>query len=640
MKPLVILESPHKCISVRKYTKNECDAAATAGHIMDLPQNSLAIEEDAEGKIDFASIKFVPLEGKERTIKQIKEAASGRDVFLATDPDREGESIAYDVYGQIKRVAKHISRIEIHQITEKGVNDALRKPRQINQLTVAAQRSRRFIDRLVGYKLTRYAAEALGTEKWAEASVGRTQSAALKMVYDRDKEIENFIPEPFWKVLLTDKDDTVFSSRIFKGDTAETEAAQLMDAIKRTGAYIQDIDRKQQLENSPKPLTASTLQQKANKKYGYAPKKTMQIAQELYQDGHITYMRTDSVRLAPETQALANKYLKDCFAEVAPDKPPVHMNKSGNTQDAHEAIHPTEINKEGHPDVVNQSLNPDQRNLYKLIWDYFYASQAKAASWDTCKVTVASKGSKETLTASGKTILDPGWRSFLGMDAEQYPAKTGEEQEQENKKIFNYKTGAGVSGELSTKKDFTKAPPYYTMATFLTALEKNSIGRPATWATICETILNRNYVSETGKLLKHTPKGDSMVMWLMEICPQIASVKFTSLMEDQLQAIEEGKETQENVVNLINGVLNESIAKAKLIPKGKYHVAGVDYSNKDTGYYQKAASSKSSSFSGYKKTGYGKSSSKGYSKNSYSKSRYSKKSSGSTQKKYGGGIER
>lgn len=616
-KPLVILESPHKCLSVRKYTDNKYGAAATVGHIKDLPKDSIAIKEDANGRIDYASIKLVALPDKINVIKALKEASAGRDVFLATDPDREGESIAFDVYGEIKKTAKSIVRIEIHQITEKGIKDALSAPRAINQLTVAAQRARRFIDRLVGYKLTKYASAALGTTMWAEASVGRTQSAALKMVYDRDKEIENFIPKPYWKVQITDKEGTVFSSRIF---AEENEARLLTDVLKQNGPFIKGIDKKVQQEGSPKPLTASTLQQKANKRFGYSPKKTMSIAQDLYSDGHITYMRTDSVRLAPETQALAKKYLEQCFADIVPPKPPVHSNKGGNTQDAHEAIHPTEISKSGDPQKMKASLTPDQYNLYAMVWEYFMASQAAAAEWNTCKVTVASRGTNELLSASGKTLIKKGWRTFLGDSADVAVKK--EDGEQETKAIFAYKEQAPVSGTLGMKKEFTKPPAYYTMETFLTSLEKNSIGRPATWATICETIVNRCYVEEDKRNLKHTPKGSALVDWLVNVCPQIADIGFTALMEEDLQAIEEGTKKQAQVVDLLNDVLNQSIEKAKSIPNGKYHYPGVDYSNKSFG----AA-----------RGGYSKTPAKGgYSKSAYKKPAASKPAA----KRSGGGFER
>lgn len=632
-KPLVILESPHKCQSVRKYTENRYGAAATVGHIKDLPKDSISIKEDANGKIDYSSIKLVPLPDKIGVIRDLKAASAGRDVFLATDPDREGESIAYDVYGEIGRIANSVVRIEIHQITEKGIKDALKSPRKINQLTVAAQRARRFIDRLVGYKLTKYASTALGTKMWAEASVGRTQSAALKMVYDRDKEIEHFVPQPYWKVQITDIEGTVFSSRIFN---EEAEARRLADHLKQNGSFVKGVDKKVQAEGSPKPLTASTLQQKANKRFGYSPKKTMSIAQDLYTDGHITYMRTDSVRLAPETQALAKKYLEQCFADIVPPKPPVHANRGGNTQDAHEAIHPTEISKAGDPAKLKTSLSPDQHSLYSMIWEYFMASQSKAAEWNSCKVTVASRGTNEVLTASGKTLRDPGWRTFLGSSAEAAVKK--EDGEQESKAIFLYKEQSPVSGTMGMKKDFTKPPAYYTMETFLTALEKNSIGRPATWATICETIANRNYVEEDKKAMKHTPKGAAMVDWLMDVCPQIADIKFTALMEEDLQAIEEGTKKQEQVVDLLNSVLNSSIEKAKKIPAGKYHYPDVDYSNKSfNGGRAQYSHSKGGKTGGASKSSYKKypaSKSGTYGKTSAAKSKPTAK------KNWGGGQER
>lgn len=626
-KPLVILESPHKCLSVRKYTQNKCDAVATVGHIKDLPANSIAIEEDENGKIDFDSIKLIVTPDHVNVVKNLKSAADGKDVFIATDPDREGEFIADEVNSEIRRLAKSIQRIEIHAITEQGVNAALKAPRQIDKRIVNAAQCRRFIDRLVGYKLTKYASKALGTSQWKEASVGRTQSAALKMVYDRDKEIENFNPEPYWKIQLIDKDGNVFTSKVFKD---EKEAIAVLEAFKKSGAFVKSVEKSRKAESSPKPLTASTLQQKANKKFGWTPKQTMGFAQELYQDGRITYMRTDSPRLAPETQDACNKFLKNCFADIAPDKPPVHVAKGGgNVQDAHEAIHPTDISKNGLPDALKGEMSSDQFKLYKLVCDYFYASQAKPALYDTCKVTAATKGTEEILTASGKTLVELGWRKILGGDSEQYH-KPGEDEPQESKTINRYVENSPVQGEYGTKKDFTKPPAYYTMDTLLTALEKNSIGRPATWAALIDLILDRNYVKEDKRQIKHTPKGDAMVQWLMAVCPQIASVKFTALMEDDLALIEEGKEKKENVVNTLNGVLNDSIVKAKLIPDGKYHFPDVDYSNASTGYYvSKTSPAQNTSKSGYKKS-YGKSS---YSKSSGTRTR---KSSAPTYKKTGG----
>ena len=619
-KPLIILESPGKVKNVKHYTNDQCDVTATIGHIKDLPQNSIGINEDADGKIDFKSIKYVPLPDKGSVIKRIKEMSQGREVLLATDPDREGESISYDVYGEIRRNAASIKRIEIHEITPKGVERALKSPRNINNNIVDAQRTRRFIDRLAGYKLTKYAASALGTSQWIEASVGRTQSAALKLVYDRDKEIENFKPVPFWKVVLKDNFGNTFTSRRFD---KEEDARALLAQLGR-GAQVAKVERTRTKETPPAPLTASTLQQNASRKFGYMPEKTMQIAQGLFNNSHITYMRTDSVRLADETVAQIRKYLDDAFDNVVPPRPRVHTDKGGGVQGAHEAIHPTVMNSTASPDKM-EGLTDEEKNIYKMIWDYAMASQAADAEWNVLKVAAMPVGGREVLVASGKSLAAPGWRSIMGMGNEKQEDK---EQGQESPALARYKERDAVQGKPQTNREETKPPAFYTVNTLLKALEKNEVGRPATWATIVKTILNRNYVSENRGTVKHTPKGDAMVQWLMEVCPQLASVRFTANMERQLSEIEEGKARKEDIVNSFNAVLNQSIEKAKQIPAKKYHFEGVDYSNQNTMSYAKSTGTKSYSKSTYKKS----SGTRGTTRSKSSTSNKSYKKSGSSSK--------
>lgn len=620
-KPLIILESPGKVKNVKHYTDDKCDVMATIGHIKDLPQNSIGINEDADGKIDFKSIKYVPLPDKTEVIKRLKAQSQGREVLLATDPDREGESISYDVYGEIKRNAASIKRIEIHEITPKGVANALKSPRNIDNNVVDAQRTRRFIDRLAGYKLTRYAAEALGTQQWVEASVGRTQSAALKLVYDRDKEIENFVPVPYWRVVLKDVYGNTFYSKKFD---KEKDAQALLDRLKN-GAYVAKIERSVTRETPPAPLTASTLQQNASKKFGYMPEKTMQIAQGLFNNSHITYMRTDSVRLADETIAQIRKYIDGAFENILPPKARVHKDKGEGVQGAHEAIHPTNMSPSGDPNVM-QGLTIEEQNVYKMIWDYAMASQAADAEWNVLKLTACPIGSTEMLTSSGKSLASPGWRKILGKERDDKIDK-----EAESPALGRYKEKEAINGKSTLSREETKPPSYYTVNTLLKALEKNEVGRPATWATIVKTILNRNYVSESKGTVKHTPKGDAMVQWLMAVCPQLASVRFTALMEQSLGDIEKGKARKEDVVNDFNAVLNRSIAKAKQIPAKQYHFDGVDYSNQNT---YSCSAAKAGGKNTYRKNNSRKSSgAKGYSKARSSKG-YKKGNSKYTQKEH------
>lgn len=579
MKPLIIIESPGKIKAIQKYTQGQYDVVATNGGIKDLPANSMGIRKLEDGSIDYSSIKFLATERGAPIISKLKSLAKGREVYIATDPDREGEAIAFDVYGEIKNVAKSVWRVEFHEITPKGISEGLSSLKKIDMKMVEAQRTRRLIDRLVGYELTQYAASALATRYWAEASVGRTQSAALKLVYDRDEKIRNFKPEPYWKVALKDSKGTVFTSRIFKD---EQEAEQASKAFKDTNAQISGVKKEKSMEKPPSPLDASGLQRLSSKKFGFSLSKTMEIAQKLYERGLITYMRTDSTRVSPVAQEAARKFISSEYGtDILPKegdaskKAPAGHKGGAPVQDAHESVRPSHIDASGTPDNVrstNADFPPDYFKLYGMIWDTFLASQCAPAVYDKTTVDVSCSGSAEKLTATGKVLVSPGWREILG-------------QEPQEKGGVNVPYTQGVSvdkEEVKVNKDFTKPPAPFTLDTFVAELKAYGIGRPGTNAKMMETLYGRRYIEDKGRNIVHTDKGADMVAWLEKVCPQIAEKDFTGHMEEDLDKVAKGQSRKESVVDRLNSVLNDSVAYAKEIPQGAFRRPGVDYSNTNT----------------------------------------------------------
>ena len=580
---LVILESPTKAKEVAHILGSEYRATATLGHIMDIPRKEMGFSESPEGQIDYRSVKVLPLDDKVAKIADLKKQAKGCDVLVASDPDREGEAIADHVRRSVSREARSIVRVEFHEITPEGVRKGVSNPRKINESRVQAQMARRLVDRIVGYKLTKYAAAALGVERYDEASVGRTQSAALKIVWDRDEEIRNFVPEPFWQIILKDRKDgldVLFRSANMK-TAAEAEAA--LASLKSAPCSIQEVKPVEKKETPPHPLTASTLQQISNKKFRWAPEKTMKVAQALYEKGDISYMRTDSVRLAPETQLAAREFLAAYYSDCLGEKPAAHKNNS-KVQDAHEAIHPTRICPEGEPSALSSSHDSDQTALYDLIWRYFLASQSRPAVWDETKLSCGNDRTPVRLNASGRKLKIPGWRHFFPADKSKGKNAPGADQI-----LPGYSRGETLSGTPETRKDFTKPPSRYSIATLLKALETEGIGRPATYANICSTIQQRRYVEQDDKgFLNATPKGRVMVQWLDDVCREILSKSFTSEMEKNLDEVETGDARMEAVVDEINRLVNRSVKVAAKIPRGAYKKDGVDFSNAPKATYGNA----------------------------------------------------
>lgn len=526
MKKILIVESPNKAREI-SHMKLGVEPKATLGHIADLPPDKMGMEITPD-KVYFA---LEPLKNKKKTIAELKKACRGNVVYIASDPDREGEAIAWHVYREIKKVAKEIYRIDIHAITKNEIEKALKNTRSINENLVEAQVARRLTDRWIGYVLSPLASQELGKK----VSVGRTQTAGLRIVYDREMAIKKFVPEPLWKVVLKGPDE--FASNVFKD---EARAKALLEALKK-GVFVSDIEKKRESKSPPAPLTASSMQQKCAA-FKWNAKKTMSTAQSLFEKGLISYHRTDSVRLSDETLSGLKNYLKDKHPELLSNEPVKHRNKN-RTQDAHEAIHPTCFDEAHEPGKV--MLPSDEKLLYSLIWSSTLASQSKPSLYEVVIVKAGNDVAPDALKAVGKKRVFDGWERFV--------------KEKQEKSIGEYKKGQKLEGDMSIVKSFTTPPPRYDDGTFIKTLESNGIGRPSTYATIQETLFKRGYVKkEKGKYIL-TDLGRQVVEWAIRRFPEIADVQFTAHLEEMLDAVELGEEDWENVVRQVDGIVRREV---------------------------------------------------------------------------------
>lgn len=522
MKKILIVESPNKAKEI-SHMKLGMEVKATLGHIADLPPNEMGMEITPD-KVYFL---LEPLKNKKKTIAELKKACKGNVVYIASDPDREGEAIAWHVYREIKKVAKEIYRIDIHAITKNEIEKALKNTRSINENLVEAQVARRLTDRWIGYVLSPLACRELKKK----VSVGRTQTSGLRIVYNREREIEKFVPEPLWKVVL-DVGDT-FSSQNFKD---ENKARDLLEKLKR-GIVVSDVEKKLEPKSPPAPLTAASMQQRASA-FKWNANKTMQTAQSLFEKGLISYHRTDSVRLSDETLSGLRNYLKDKHPELLADKPMKHKNKN-RTQDAHEAIHPTNFGNE--PDKLN--ISSDEKLLYSLIWNFTLASQSKPALYEVVTVKAGNDLAPEALKVVGRKRTFDGWEKFL--------------KEEGTKNIREYKKGQRLEGDLSIVKSFTTPPPRYDDGSFIKILEAKGIGRPSTYAAIQDTLFKRGYVKkEKGKYVL-TDLGREVAEWAIKRFPEIADINFTAHLEEMLDAVELGEENWENVVRHVDEIIRK-----------------------------------------------------------------------------------
>lgn len=540
-KYLVIVESPSKAKTIKKYLGKNYTVDASMGHIRDLPKSQLGVDVEH----DFEP-KYISIRGKGDVIKRLKkEVKSSDSVFLATDPDREGEAISWHLMKALNIPEEKASRVEFNEITKDAVKSAIKHPRELNLNLVDAQQARRVLDRIVGYKIS----PLLWRKIKKGLSAGRVQSVAMKIICDREDEISKFVSEEYWTIdaVLNHKASRKNFKAKFFGDEKgkidiknQEEANAIMAALEQAEFQIESIKNGRKKKNPSAPFITSTLQQEAARKLGFAAARTMRAAQQLYEGvdikgvgavGLITYMRTDSTRIAQEAQDAARDFIWEKWGkEYLPSAPRQYKNKK-NAQDAHEAIRPSVV--EYTPAMVRESLSADQYKLYKLIWERFIASQMQSAEYET--VAVIIRAGAYRLKANGSTTLFPG---FTVLYEEGKDLKEGEDTQE----LPKFQVGDELKKKkLEEKQHFTQPPARYTEASLIKTMEELGIGRPSTYAPTITTILARNYVVKDKKQLVPTELGGIVNDLMKEYFKDIVDVDFTANMEANLDKVEEGK---------------------------------------------------------------------------------------------------
>ncbi|MEG1477906.1 MAG: type I DNA topoisomerase [Clostridiales bacterium] len=560
-KYLVVVESPTKAKSFSKFLGKNYKVMSSMGHVRDLPKSKLGIDIEDDFKPHYITIR-----GKGDLLKDLKKnAKSAEKIFYAADPDREGEAIAWHLKqyleGQKDGVDTNpdaLCRVVFNEVTKEAVQQAVKNPRTIDKNLVMAQQSRRILDRLAGYKLS----PLLWKKVRKGLSAGRVQSVAVRLICEKQKEIDAFVPEEYWSLdgdFQHNQDE--FNAKLLKinGKKAKIENKEQMDTILmdlENAAYAITSVQKKERKKQPSPaFTTSSLLQESNIKLGYTTKRTMQLAQQLFEGvslggtnaGLITYMRTDSVRIAETAQTEALEYIAEAFGkDYCPDEPRQYT-KSGRIQNAHEAIRPTSIQKT--PASVKQYLTQPQYRVYKLIWDRFTASQMCDAKVENTTYDILTKD--YTFRATGSVVIFPGFMKVYKSDKKDDVLP--DIKEGENLKLL----------ALHPEQHLTQAPAPYTEGTFAKTLEKLGIGRPSTYVTIIETVVSRGYVSRKEKALHPTELGIVVNDLLMEYFPDILNVEFTATMEDELDKVEKGNMEWQEVLRNFYGPFSERLAKAE-----------------------------------------------------------------------------
>ncbi|HHV73581.1 DNA topoisomerase I [Thermoanaerobacterium sp. PSU-2] len=559
-KSLVIVESPSKAKTIHKYLGKNYKVEASMGHIRDLPKSQLGI--DIEKNFE---PKYITIRGKGPIIEKLKkEAKNASKIYLATDPDREGEAISWHLASLLNIDINEKCRIEFHEITKNAIQNAIKNPRKIDMNLVDAQQARRILDRLVGYNIS----PLLWKKIKRGLSAGRVQSVATRLICDREKEIEDFKPEEYWSIsayLYKEKKSQSFEAKFYGTKDGKVELKNENDVNKivedLTDDYVvENVKIGTKKRNPSPPFITSTMQQEASKTLGFTAKKTMMIAQQLYEGveikgegslGLITYMRTDSTRVSDEAKKAAYEYILRKYGKEYANPNATYSKKGGNVQDAHEAIRPTYIDLD--PEKIKDSLKPDQYKLYKLIWSRFLASQMSPALYDTMNVDIINKN--YVFKASGSKIKFAGFMAVYTDD---------EENENEDKMLPMLNSGDFLKlKELKPEQHFTQPPARYTEATLIKELEEKGIGRPSTYAPIISTLLERGYVIKEKKNLKPTELGFIVTDVMKEFFPDIVDVKFTAQMEEQLDRIEEGIEKWCDVIDEFYNGFNDSLKIAE-----------------------------------------------------------------------------
>ncbi len=571
MSNLVIVESPSKAKTIQKYLGKDYTVTASVGHIRDLPDARLSVDV----KNDFAP-KYAIVKGKEKLVKELKALVKESDkVYLATDPDREGEAISWHLANVLDLDLNDENRVKFNEINKTSVQKGIANPEKIDLDLVDAQQARRILDRLVGYKLSPFVSQKIRRG----LSAGRVQSVALRLIVDREQEIRAFKPEEYWTLdakFIAPSSKRAFSAT-FAGD--ETGKVKITDKAQSDAILARLTDASFSVTNVKKgtrrrqpapPFTTSTLQQEGSRKLGFQGKRTMKVAQELYEGmevkgygtmGLITYMRTDSLRISEEARAEGNTYIAENFGKAyLPEKPRYYKTKA-SAQDGHEAIRPTVPSLS--PDKVKDSLSSDQFKLYSLIWKRFMASLMANCVQDTIKVEIHGANAEDAaqekyclFTASGYTVRFDGYTKL-------YVAGTDEEEEDASKLPVIKEGDALKVKELLGNQHFTQPPARYTEASLVKTLEETGVGRPSTYVSIVSTITGREYVTREQKQLKPTELGEAVIGLLKDQFPNIVNVKFTANMENDLDEVEHGKVDYIAMLHSFYDGFDEDLKRAK-----------------------------------------------------------------------------
>lgn len=552
---LVIVESPAKVKTIGKFLGSSYCVAASNGHVRDLPKSSLGIDVD-----NGYEPKYITIRGKGDILANLrKEVKKADKIYLATDPDREGEAISWHLMAALKLEQKKVYRITFNEITKSAVKESLKHAREIDMDLVDAQQARRCLDRCVGYRIS----PLLWAKVKRGLSAGRVQSVALRIICDREDEVNAFVPEEYWtlEASLSAKAGKTFNAK-YNGEISDkAQVDKIVKDIKSATFKIQDVKKGTRNKKAPLPFTTSTLQQEASKALNFSTSKTMRIAQQLYEGveikgqgtvGVITYLRTDSTRVSDEARRTAAEYIKEQYGDkyVGED---VASSKSGSKiQDAHEAIRPTDIART--PQAIKDSLNRDQLRLYTLIWKRFVASRMTDAVYETTSVKITAN-SHDFSAASSKIAFD-GFRVVY--------TEADEEKEETNTLLNSLSAGAELACEgIEPKQHFTQPPAHYTEASLVRTLEELGIGRPSTYAPTISTILARRYIVKEGRSIFVTELGEIVNNMMKEAFPSIVDVTFTANMEALLDAVEEGTVKWKTVIENFYPDLDEAVVEAE-----------------------------------------------------------------------------
>ena len=553
---LVIVESPAKVKTIKKFLGSSYEVLASNGHVRDLPKSSLGIDVEH----DFEP-KYITIRGKGDILANLrKEVKKADKIYLATDPDREGEAIAWHLYIALKLENKKVYRISFNEITKNAVKDSIKEAREINMDLVDAQQARRALDRMVGYRIS----PVLWAKVKRGLSAGRVQSVALRIIADREEEIDTFIPEEYW---------TLEASMFVEGENkpliakyqGEIHSQEEMDAVlkdlEQVKYQVADVKRGERSKKAPLPFTTSTLQQEASKVLNFATQKTMRIAQQLYEGveikgsgtvGLITYLRTDSTRVSEEAAENAKAYIAETYGEKYIAKAGKKAQNEKKIQDAHEAIRPTDIART--PAMVKDSLSRDQLRLYQLIWKRFVASMMAAAKYETTTVKISA--GEHFFGATSSSVKFDGFRTVY--------IESDEEKEESNALVKRVTKDIKLEvNSLEPTQHFTQPPAHYTEAALVKTLEELGIGRPSTYAPTISTIIARRYVAKEKKNLYMTEIGEVVNRIMQQSFPSIVDVNFTANMEGLLDMIAEGKVEWKSVISNFYPDLDEAVQIAE-----------------------------------------------------------------------------